>query len=645
MRPITTQTLFSLQFSGDPQFSPDGQSIVYVKTTINQEENKYQSQICKYDRKTGRDIPFTQGLAQDKLPKFSQDGSYLAFVSTRSGTPQLFVMLTDGGEPKQLTFFKKGVKSYSWMPNNQLVVAARKDDANEKSDVRVVNTLRYRGNGYGFYGDEPIHLWLVQVDGSGPQQITDGNFDETDPTVSPDGKKIAFVSWREENQVEVTPSLYTVDLDTGLIDLTYQGKGSVSHPVYSPNGKWIAFFGHEHGEDSGYNTELWVVSTGSGEARSLSRSLDRPVGNQVGTDARYETAEVSPIWDMDSQKIYFTATHEGDVYVYSVTLDEKIQKETPGDTQVVTSFSYHSGVIAYAKETPASPAELYLQQNKEIQQITYHNTPLFKSLTVSVPERTKFQARDGLEINGWLLKPPGFSSDQRYPLVLEIHGGPHSSYGNTFLHEFQVLANSGYIVLYTNPRGSHGYGEAFVRGSIGDWGGKDYEDLIDAVDAVARLPYVDRNNLFVTGGSYGGYMTNWMVAHTHIFKAAVTQRSICNLHSMIGTSDIGFWFNVKELDGADIWEDEEFILSRSPIRYANRVQTPVKIIHSEEDFRCPMEQAEQWFTALKRLGVETELVRFPNENHDLSRNGQPEHRVERLDHIVGWFNQYLGNKE
>jgi dipeptidyl aminopeptidase/acylaminoacyl peptidase len=641
MQRVSPQTLFQLTFNGDPQFSPDGQSIVYVSTTINQKENKYQSKLRKFDLINGKDYELTQGIAQDKLPRFSPDGSYIAFVSTRSGTAQLYVMSAHAGEPKQITFFQKGIHSYVWTPDNQLVVVARKDDAETKSDVLVLDKLRYRANGYGFYGDEPLHLWLVQVDGSRLKQITDGPYDETEPTVSPDGRKVAFVSWRNDSQVEVTPSLYTVDLQTGAIEMVYEGHGRLGYPVYSPNGEWIAFYGHQHGESSGHNTELWIVPVTGGQARSLTHVLDRPVGNEVGTDARYETGEAIPIWSEDSQKIYFSATNEGDCYVYSATLSGEIQKETPGDTQVVTSFTCRFGVIAYAKETPTSPAEIYLQQNGDIQQITNHNANLLNDFSISVPERMKFQAEDGLVIDGWLLKPPNFCPEKSYPLVLEIHGGPHSSYGNTFNHEFQVLANYGYLVLYTNPRGSHGYGEDFVQGCVGDWGGKDCRDILDALHTVSQLPYVDKNNLFITGGSYGGYMTNWIVANTPIFKAAVTQRSICNLYSMFGTSDIGFWFNKKELGGADLWENEEFIMSRSPIRYAYRVRTPMKIIHSEEDFRCPMEQAEQWFTALKRLGVDTELVRFPNENHDLSRNGQPKHRIERLEHIVGWFEKYL----
>lgn len=650
MHRITSETLYSIRYSSEPQFSPDGQFVIYVHTAISKQENKAHSQLRRLHLATSTDEPLTQGrgdkgLAQDKNPSFSPNGKQLAFVSNRSGKPQLFVLSLTGGEPTQVTFFAKGIQSYTWLRDGQgFVVAARQDDPQDKSDVQVISQLRYWGNGEGFYGDEAIRLWAVRVDGSGLEPLTDGDFNANDPALSPDGTRVVFAAHRDFDQRVVMPSLYTIDLETRELNRVYEGKGAAATPVFSPDGQWIAFFGDEQGENGGVHPHVWLVPSGGGEARDLTASFLLAVGNHVGTDTRYETATSRPVWSEDSGKIYFLSTSGGDCYLYSVTLDGLVSKENVGENFVINSFALYDQKWVLAKERPTRPAELYLQQAGELIPLTEHNEQLFASLQVAEPERMEVRADDGLRIEGWLLKPAGFSSDNVYPLVLEIHGGPHTAYGNTFHLEFQILAAMGYIVLYTNPRGSHGYGEEFVRACIGDWGGQDFEDLMAAVDYAAGLPYVDGSNLFVTGGSYGGYMTNWIVTQTDRFQAAVTQRSISNLYSMFGTSDIGFWFNKRELGGVDLWTDEEFIMARSPIRYADKVKTPTKIIHSEQDIRCPMEQAEQWFIALKRLGVDTQFVRFPDENHELSRSGKPKHRQERLEHIVGWFENYRKQK-
>jgi dipeptidyl aminopeptidase/acylaminoacyl peptidase len=240
------------------------------------------------------------------------------------------------------------------------------------------------------------------------------------------------------------------------------------------------------------------------------------------------------------------------------------------------------------------------------------------------------------------MKPIGFEEGKKYPMVLEIHGGPHTMYSNSFFHEFQLLAAEGYVVLYTNPRGGHGYGQKFVDACRGDYGGKDYEDLMQGVDyALGSFNYIDKDRLVVTGGSYGGFMTNWIVGHTDRFKAAVTQRSISNWISFYGVSDIGYYFTEWQILG-NAWDDVEKLWHHSPLKYVANIKTPLLILHSEKDYRCPIEQAEQLFIAIKRLGqTDTEFVRFPNSNHDLSRNGNPKLRIERLNRIVGWFNKYI----
>jgi dipeptidyl aminopeptidase/acylaminoacyl peptidase len=649
MQRITEQTLYDMKFVGNPQFSPDGQWIVYVHTTLSEKDNAYHSTLRAIHRQTGANTQLTyamgkNGVAADKVPQFSPDGSQLAFISNRTGKPQLYVMSFSGGEPRQVTCFKKGVKSFAWSPaSDAFVVTARADDPEDRSDVQVVKQLRYWGNGEGFYGDTPVHLWTIKADGTDLQPLTEGVYDEKDPAFSPDGQKVAFISWRKADQRTVTPSLYTIDVNTREIAQVYEGKGIISTLTYSPDGQWIAFVGHEQSETSGANSHVFVVSANGGEARDITLNFDRSVGNFVGTDARYETWTHRAVWSEDSRTLYFLVTDGGNCHVYSASLGGagKPMRRTPDEPVVVNSFTVHGDEIVTAMEIPTCIAELYEQTDSTVKPLTDHNGSLFADLMVATPEPVFAKAQDGLDLEGWVLKPADFDANKKYPLVLEIHGGPHTAYGNTFHHEFQVLAAHGYVVLYTNPRGSQGYGQDFLRGCIGDWGGNDYQDIMDVLNhLLATESYLDEGQLNVTGGSYGGYMTNWIVGQDTRFRAAVTQRSISNLYSMFGTSDIGFFFNSSELGEVDLWKDEDFIMSRSPIRYAKNVRTPMKIIHSEQDIRCPMEQAEQWFIALKRLGIDTELVRFPDENHELSRSGKPKHRIERLQHIVGWFDKY-----
>lgn len=645
MRDITAEDLYLFRFSGNPVFSSDGNSLAYVLSEMDKETDKYQSAIRLIDLKTGSERQLTNaktpnGPAKDQSPQFSPDGGKIAFLSNREGKKQLYSLDLTGGEAQKLTDFKEGVRSFIWSTDSSYLVAVARKNDEETSDVKVINRLRYWGNGEGFYGKERIHLWSVSLTGE-VASLTKGEFDEDEPTFSPDGRILTFVSWRNKDEREMMPSIYALDLETGEVKEIVQGKGTLHAPQFSPDGRKIAYFAHEQGETTAANTHVYVVAYPDGGELECTDSFDRTTGNMVGTDARYDEGKHLPCWSEDSTEVYFLATDKGNSFIYLLDIStHEVIKVSQESTGSVTSFSLHNQRIAYILEHPTCLGEVYLAENRITKALTHNNDRLFAERLIAEPEPFEYAGRDDWTIEGWLLKPGNFDPAKKYPLVLEIHGGPHVAYGNAFHHEFQLLAAQGYVVLYVNPRGSQGYGQKFVEAVVGDWGGKDYEDLMKAVDFAETLPYVDKNQEFVTGGSYGGYMTNWVISHTPRFRAAVTQRSICNLYSMMGTSDIGFWFNAKELGNAELWENEDSIMAKSPIRYARNVITPVKILHSEEDHRCPMEQAEQWYIALKRLGVEVELVRFPQENHDLSRTGGPKHRVERLQHLVGWFNTH-----
>ena len=308
------------------------------------------------------------------------------------------------------------------------------------------------------------------------------------------------------------------------------------------------------------------------------------------------------------------------------------------------SVSADGWQLTFAASSVAAPAEVFVcgTDGSGERQITGLNRVWREATSLASPERFQL-TRAGLEIDVWVMRPAGFDPGRRYPALLTIHGGPHASYGNGFFDEFQVYAGAGYVVIYANPRGSQGYGEAFAQAVIGDWGGGDYADVMAVLDeALKRFPFIDADRLGVLGGSYGGFLTSWTVGHTDRFKAACSERAVNCQYTMFGTSDIGSTFNVVELGGAMPWEDMARYIERSPLTYAKNIVTPLLILHSEEDLRCPIEQAEQLFVALKKLRREVRFVRFPGENHEMSRSGRPRHRLERFRHILEWFAPYLG---
>ena len=308
----------------------------------------------------------------------------------------------------------------------------------------------------------------------------------------------------------------------------------------------------------------------------------------------------------------------------------------------VLNFTLQAGTIAFTGETNTRIGEIYTmtEEGKAVARRSHAADEIASSYAVSVPEHIAFKGADDWDLEGWLIKPAGFTEGRRYPLVVYIHGGPHMDFGNGFFHEFQVLANAGFAVFFCNPRGGRSYGEAFTNAVRFHFGEKDYDDLMKAADLAASWEWVDPARMGIMGGSYGGYMTNWIITHTDRFAAACTQRSISNLVSFAGTSDIGPRFSRDEFGGLP-WDDEEFLMSHSPIRYVKNVRTPTLILHQENDHRCPMEQAEQLYTALVYLGVPVRFVRFPEEGHNLSRSGQPQRRINRINHMISWFDHYL----
>ncbi|HYK73575.1 MAG TPA: S9 family peptidase [Pseudoneobacillus sp.] len=657
-RPITAEDLCKFKFVGDPVVSPAKDKVAYVLTHVNQEKDGYYSYIYVTDLK-GEGRQFTshfskESLVKDAAPKWSPDGSTLAFRSNRSGKNQVYLLHTDGGEAIQLTDVKQGIGDFVWSPDGkqlaltvhgELKLTSDKDEEKkeEKSDVKVITRLRYKGDGVGIYNEDRKHVYLFDVETKSFTKVTEGEHDFGQPRFSPDGKTLFYVATKaEDKEWGYLPAVWKYDITSKEEALLYQGNGYIHSPSVSPDGKWLAAVGHARGERSQGNANVLLLSVETGELTNLTEGFDYTVGDLVGVDAKYDTAEYRVIWDATSSNIYFSATVGGDCQLFKVNLEGEVSAALSPSVGVVTSYDIVSddqAVLVLA--TPHSTGDVVVQDLNNVDNVvklTDCNLELYNEVHLSTPENFHYKSTDGWDVEGWVLKPYGFEEGKTYPLILEIHGGPATAYGNGLHHEMQLMASKGYVVLYTNPRGSHGYGHDFVNAVIGDYGGMDYEDIMAGVDYVLEnFNYIDEDQLFVTGGSYGGYMTNVIVTRTDRFKAAVTQRSICNWHSFYGTSDIGFFFTEWQHGHADLWDDAHKLLDISPLHHARNVKTPTLILHSEQDLRCPMEQAEQWYIALKRLGVETKLIRFPDECHELSRSGKPKHRLERLQHLIGWF--------
>ncbi len=649
-----------------PRFSPDGRNLAFISNRSGK------SHIWILDlQDAGEARQITCGAEGVSNITWSPDGKHIAFISRVP--EQKAKQIEKDKRSKDVTVVTKLIYKMNGVPN---VIDSR-----------------------------PKQIFMINIKSRETKQLTFGQHSCSFPSFSPDGSAIAFVSYREDIcEVEMVPDLWILILNNLEIKRLTYSQGSVAEPTYSPCGQHIAFFGNLRKNEAAAKTEVLVIPAKGGEVKALTSDFDRSIGCSVSTDCRMDSGRYGPYWSHDGKFIYFTATDRGYTKIFRVSFDNCEVHEIGVDetrTQndigfqyptVITSFAYkdfstpfdtnHNSkldssidkpsdeMFAIIGGSPLNPADVYVAFGVSKQcvllspkaekvahwqyqvvskkhnfsycyRLTQVNHRVLSQLHVLKPERLLIESSDGVEIEGWMIKPIDFESGKKYPAVVEIHGGPHSTYGLAFFHEFQLLAANGYGVFYCNPRGSLGYGEWFAQQVIGDQGGMDYQDIMSLRKYVDDVEWVDSDRIGVTGGSYGGFMTNWIVGHTHDFRAAVTQRCISNWYTKYGTSDIGFYGNRKGMGMRDLWDSENFLMERSPIRYAPNVKTPILIIHSEQDYRCPMEQAEQWYIALKRLGKTVEFVRFADENHNLSRTGKPWNRKYRLVHILRWFEEHL----
>ncbi len=660
MRKITPEDLFRFHLVGRVAIHPERYQVVYQEQQANQKTNEVDSWLMTVEPGEGP-RRFTSGTT-DTSPAFSPDGQWLAFLSKRSGSRQIWGMPTTGGEARQVTHLKGGVEEFQWLPDSRRFIyialigpeGIESEDVPESNDpyikfnrdVKVITERYHKLDGTGYYDERRPHLVLQDLEGEA-QQLTQGPMRHEGLSVSPDGQFVLTTSRYGEDydQNGSLKHLYLVDLknDTPPRALT-RDPLTVSQGVFSPDGRSVYFLASNH-EDLGYdNVGLYRTDLLGQETVRIARDWDRPLADLSISDM---PAPGSNPLRFDQHHLFVLTTTNGTTELARVDLESgHVDMVTTAD-QVFYSYdiSHDRRFAALATSTPVNPGQVvWLDlRSQTLDVMADPNQEILQELSLATPARFVARADGGPAVDGWVMKPVDAKLGEKVPTLLEIHGGPMMMYAQAFFFEFQWLAANGYGVVYSNPRGSQGYGRDFCLAIKDRWGHLDFEDVMAVLDTVIQEhDWIDTERLGVLGGSYGGYMTNWIVGHTDRFKAAITMRSVVDWKSMIGTGDLG-WHWIRRADNAWPWSDnDQWYREQSPITYVGHITTPLLIEHQEGDLRCPIEQGEILFTAMKYFNrAPVKFIRYPNEFHGMSRNGKPWHRVYRLNTFTEWFDQYL----
>lgn len=652
--PLRVIDVFELEHASDPQISPDGARIVYVRNSMDLMKDRPKSEMWMVNVDGTEHRPVVAGAQNISLPRWSPDGARIAYVSKEAseGPAQIYCRWMTSGQTSRLTQLADAPDHLTWSPDGQsigfvmlvpdspkpLVESPPKPKGAEWADPpRVLRKVLYRHDGKGYLKDGFRHVFVVTAEGGTPRQLTSGNYHHEGPlSWSPDAKTLCCSANRDDDW-EFAPresEIYSVSLADGALTRLTRRQGPDEHPVVAPDGKSIAWFGYDDRKLGSQVAKLYVMDRDGKNSREITPRLDRSVA--------------APVWGADSRGLYFQYDDTGTTKIGYVTLAGEVSELAAhlggvnlGRPYASGSFSADGrGNFAYTQSQPDYPADVAVGKKgaKEIRRITRLNDDLFGQRRPGSVEELWFKSSaDGRKIQGWIAKPPGFDPARKYPLILEIHGGPFANYGDRFSMEIQLYAAAGYVVLYVNPRGSTGYGDEFANLIHHAYPGQDYDDLMSGVDAVLDKGFIDRDQLYVTGGSGGGILTAWVVGKTNRFRAAVAVKPVINWYSFALTSDIYPFFNAYWFPGVP-WKNAEHFLKRSPISLVENVVTPTMLMTGEDDYRTPMSESEQYYQALKLRKIDTVLVRIPGASHAIE--DRPSRLITKVQHVLKWFEMH-----
>jgi dipeptidyl aminopeptidase/acylaminoacyl peptidase len=651
---FTAMDEFQLQIATDPQISPDGKKIVYVRRFADPMTDKRYSNLWIINSDGTDQRPLSSGSHSYASPRWSPDSTRIAFLSDVDGKQQIYVRWMDTGQTARVTNLEQSPDATAWSPDGRMIsfsalllgkgphladLPTPPSGAKWAEPATAYDRLVYRFNGVGYLKPGYHQVFVVSADGGAPRQVTNGSFPNGGGELggparaawSPDGKFLLVSANRhpESDHEYFDTEIYEFNVSDGALRSLTNRKGPDNSPEISPNGKWIAYTGFDDRYQGHQTTKLYVMNRDGSGSHSVTDKLDRDIQ--------------SPQWAPDNSGIYFLYNDQGDTKIGFSTPDgnsRKVADHVVSGTSAYGGGSFsvsRTGTIAFTYGRPDNPGDIAVSTNGAMRVLTAVNQELLQQKAPGHVEEIWYDSsKDKRKIQGWIIQPPGFDPSKKYPLILEIHGGPFGDYGDRFDLEKQVWAAMGYVVLYTNPRGSTSYGEEFANLIHHAYPGDDFDDLNSGVDAVVAKGYIDTNNLFVTGGSGGGVLTAWTIEHTARFRAAAALYPVINWYSFVLTSDIPF--TAKYWFPGNPWENTEQYMKRSLTDEVAKIKTPTLVMTGEEDYRTPISEAEQFYSALKLLNIETVLVRVPEEPHGIGR--RPSHHIAKMLYVAGWFDQH-----
>jgi acylaminoacyl-peptidase len=639
--------IFQLQYASDPQISPDGRWVVYVRHRMDARKDRRRSSLWMVRADGSDHRPVTAGDADDASPRWSPDGKRLLYLSAKDGTAKLFCRWVDGGQTAELAALTDPA-GLAWSPDGRSIALSQFVPEKSKSFVelpgkpegaewaepfKMIRDVTYRADGKGYRKEGHHHLFVLPADGGALRQVTHGAFDhQGTPAWSADGRALIFSANRRDDAAydPLETEVYEVSLEGGAVKALTDRRGPDTHPVLSPDSKRIAYLGFDDRRQGYQVTHLYVMNRDGSDRKCLTTKLDRSAQD--------------PAWDADGQGVFFLFDDEGVTKVGRASLDGKVEVRAAdvGGTTLDRPYSGGSfsaaadGTVAFTQTGPGHPAEVAVSRpGAAARRLTALSTDFLGRKAMGKVEEVRYtSAHDGRPVQGWVVLPSGFDPGRKYPLILEIHGGPFADYGPRFATDMQAYAAAGYVVFYANPRGSTGYGEEFANLIHHAYPGHDYDDLMSGVDAVLKRGYVDERNLFVTGGSGGGVLTAWIVGKTKRFRAAVVCKPVIDWSSFVLTADLSPMF-VRYWFPGPPWEHAEHYWKRSPLSLVGNVTTPTMLLTGEADYRTPIAESEQFYQALKLRKVDTALVRVPGAPHDIA--ARPSHQMAKAAYVLRWF--------